>query len=335
MSRSAEALGQIIQMGPVTILFSPNDGSEVKKDRYLVLFAKHLLLLSISEEMTSFTFEYSMLLDDVTLPRLPEPQSTPAKSTFELLQASAGATNRFVFQCASAEEVRNWIIFMQKCKSECVEKTPTPSLRAKSASLSHRDKEQQSDTLSKRTNLTSGSSSLSSGSLNFAKGVVPETRSSYWANKSLLPHPPLRSPSLGSAHENGLKSHSSTALSAAHVRRPSSPSDDMAILQVIESYYFTGKKNQPPPPGETQIILVDDENIAVETPCHTYGPAANNASIDEKSLLGTVNALVNEVNQMRQEIDSLASCIQRERKARKRLKHFVAKLAIGSEDIDT
>ena len=338
-----DSLGNIIQMGPVTVVYSPG-GSDIKKDRYLVLFEKHLLLLTISNEMTSFTFEHSLLLTDMTLSRLPEPHATSAKSTFEILMPGHDndTTNRFSFECSSVDETRNWITLMQKCKTSAAEKVGALStLRSNSGSLRREKAEQQPshlDSLSKRiTNLTSESSSLSSGSLNIAKGVMQETRSSYWANKSLLPHPPLRSP-LNTSLENGIKSSSISTLSTIHDRRPSSPSDDMAILQVIESYYFTGRKNQNQPPADEtpQILLVDDENIAVETPCHHDAGNANSAfTVDERNLVVTVNALVNEISQMRQEIDSLATCIQKERKARKRLKHFVGKLTLGGEDIDT
>ena len=47
-------------MGPVSVQHL-NNGNEIKKDRYIVLFAQHLLILSVSSEMNSFVLEVSCL----------------------------------------------------------------------------------------------------------------------------------------------------------------------------------------------------------------------------------------------------------------------------------
>jgi hypothetical protein len=111
-------------------------------------------------------------------------------------------------------------------------------------------------------------------------------------------------------------------------RRPNSPSEDMAILQVIENYYFTGKKNQPKN-EMPQIQLLDDElsNMNVNEISGSVD------GLDEKSISSTVFALTEEIRQMRGEIDSLANCLRKEKKARKRLKHFVENLTLDAEEL--
>lgn len=47
-------------MGPVSVQHL-NNGNEIKKDRYIVLFAQHLLILSVSSEMNSFVLEVNCL----------------------------------------------------------------------------------------------------------------------------------------------------------------------------------------------------------------------------------------------------------------------------------
>ena len=111
------SLGQVIHMGPVLV----TQEDVTLNDGYLVLFEKDLLLLSVSEEMTSFSFETKLKLENITLPRLP-PHS--GLDTFELLVTKTDGTKsdcsdqggRFVFQCSTSEEVKTWVDQMYQCK---------------------------------------------------------------------------------------------------------------------------------------------------------------------------------------------------------------------------
>lgn len=58
--QNIESYGQIIKMEPVTILLLPL-WKEPKKDCYLVLFPKVLMILSVGKEMTSFTYEVCLI----------------------------------------------------------------------------------------------------------------------------------------------------------------------------------------------------------------------------------------------------------------------------------
>ncbi|KAI1289470.1 Rho guanine nucleotide exchange factor 6 [Halotydeus destructor] len=339
-----DALGPIIRMGSVTVVFSPGHGNEILKDHYLVLFERSLLLLSVSNEMTSFTFEYNLQLEEMTVPRLPEASSL--KLTFELLVpslANESMTDRFIFQCTSVEEVKNWISVMLKCKTS---ETDSLLRRATGQGSFRRSTRGQTasqitssapsatpDISGRQTLVTSESSSLSSGSsLNFRPSQGSIT--SYWVNRSLLPHAPLRaSVNADQSIKTPLTSSSAYMTTPKEELRqqPSLASDDMTILQVIESYYFTGRKNQPPPSLSSQASSKTTSfgnGKKQNGPSYPYSSLVKPAAEQRPPLVVTVDSLVNEIKQMRSEIDSLADCMRRERRARKRLKHFVGKLAL-------
>lgn len=62
-----ETYGNIQRMEPVSILILP-PWSEPKKDCYLVLFAKVLMVLSVGKELTSFSYESMLQLERARMP---------------------------------------------------------------------------------------------------------------------------------------------------------------------------------------------------------------------------------------------------------------------------
>lgn len=62
-----ETYGIIQRMEPVSILILP-PWSEPKKDCYLVLFAKVLMVLSVGNELTSFSYESMLQLERARMP---------------------------------------------------------------------------------------------------------------------------------------------------------------------------------------------------------------------------------------------------------------------------
>ncbi|RWS27761.1 rho guanine nucleotide exchange factor 7-like protein [Leptotrombidium deliense] len=293
-----ENLGSAVNMGAVTVVHPTVTDKEIKKDYYLVLFPCHLLLLYVSNEMTSFVFERLFHLNDVTLPRLPEKQST--KDTFDILLTMNDNTDgiaKYVFQCQSADEVRKWINLMHQCKSQ------------NKSTLKKNLKERKI-----RDAVKSGSSSHSSGSSSALNKCVVDNakRSEYWANRSLLSHPPIR------CSRNDVSESDSVSESAA-----SRQNDDMSILKVIEAYYLSGKIRKQAVSGvfeSPQILLADEEKLMVEN-CK-----GNRPEMEERTLVDCVYLLQEEVKQMRAEISHLSDCLKNERKARKKLKSTVDKL---------
>lgn len=62
-----ETYGNIQRMEPVSILILP-PWSEAKKDCYLVLFPKVLMVLSVGNELTSFSYESMLQLEQARVP---------------------------------------------------------------------------------------------------------------------------------------------------------------------------------------------------------------------------------------------------------------------------
>ena len=274
-SDSIQSLGPVIHMGPVTVLASVISNEEMKKDRYLVLFSGYLVLLTVSDEMTSFVFEKKLSLNEITLPRIPEIQST--KTTFELLYTESASSGKLIFMCTDPEDVRTWISYMHKCKSK---------FEAKSL----------------ETVRTSTRSSTNS-SENVSKiSTTENNRSKYWAFKSLLPHPPIQ---MALEDMSSLKSNISSSKSNNNYN------NDTLILHVIEAYCIGDRLqvNKVPQSQETQ-----GESETIETNISTENSKTSSQSIRK------------EIEQMKNQINSLTLCLKNERKARRKLKAKLEKI---------
>ncbi|UXI17623.1 hypothetical protein NH340_JMT03566 [Sarcoptes scabiei] len=95
-----EHYGQIIKMEPILMLA---DWNEPKKDYYLVLFPKTLMILSVGKEMTSFTFESMMKLKGARL-------RIDNDSHESMLAFSLQITGHNANPCHSGEEKFNYVL---------------------------------------------------------------------------------------------------------------------------------------------------------------------------------------------------------------------------------
>lgn len=291
-----QSLGPVVHMGSITVLQTPKS-QDMKKDRHLVLFPAHLVLLSVSNEMTSFVFEDKLSLVNVTLPRLPEIQST--KTTFQLLIADPGSdgTGKYIFACLNPEDVLQWISSMHQCKSKLeTNKSSESSIREVRSSPAH---SQPTD---------SPVTSLSD-----------RPRNEYWTTRSILPHPPVRTSN--SNLENDLSS------SMKNLNMGSSkniPVNDMAILKVIETYCH-GSRNRAG--GMPQVMLADEERIIV-----AKNNDAEDPNFEEKSLVETVYELQEEVKQIKTDISYLSQCSAKQRHMMKSIIGLISKSSGGGSD---
>lgn len=268
---SVETLGTIILMNLVTII---PPGLSASRDRYLVLFEKHLLLLSISREMTSFNFEICWSLSDIVL----LPRNNSQSSSVEFMIKSSGESNgqssssledevdklndsngKWTVTFSNMELACDWFSTMTEWKFKCdslgrsINESATNenlNLKFKVTSESSSLSSAGTGTAAKTANSWSdapvaaarstGRTSSPSTSTPVASTTVTSpyvTLSGYWISNSILPHPPLKLPDVNL----GKKSAKDTSGSV----RPSSPADDMAILAVIESYCSGGGKRKP------------------------------------------------------------------------------------------
>ena len=300
---SVQTFGPIILMENVIVMHSP-EGDVHQKDRYLVLFERDLLLLSISREMTSFRFETRIPVRDLTLPRTPRANQTLEILVTKLNAEAGSASGKFVFLLSATDQVDACITAMQDCKRKhdsvairysAVRSAPAPVPAADSGrnhSPGLRPKESES-------------SSLSSGSWTernppAARKSPASLTSGYWSTHSLLPHPVLKLPDVDPAVAAKIK---------AKQVRPK-PADDMAILQVIEAYC---------PPGST----FKKKPLSNASPANASSNASDGPS-DLKSLTEEVRVLKKEMKQMRVEMECLADALRREKEERKKLESLVS-----------
>lgn len=300
---SIESYGQVVHMGPVIVTHCPHEGDVVLNDRYLVLFEKDLLLLSVSEEMTSFNFESKMNLQHITLPRLP-PHS--GLDSFELLvtkdAASSKESGRFVFQCSTNEDVKTWISQMYQCK-----KSIDNTLKSlDQVRLSFRGQLNGN----RGTTTGSGSSASMSSGCSWADGHPPMFREGYWANRSLMPHPPLRLPDVD-GRSNTLKK----SLGVNNLASKCSAADDLSILQIIESYCSNGKKSSK------QVIVNRGQSSSPVVPA-----SRDSQEIDMKKIMEELRLIRKELKQVKMDVILVAENLEKEKRARKRLKQFVTKI---------
>lgn len=304
---SVQTFGPILLMESVIVIQSP-EGDVHQKDRYLVLFERDLLLLSISREMTSFRFETRIPVRELTLPRTP---ASRANQTLEILVTklngdASPVSGKFVFLFSSTDQVDSCIAAIQACK----QKHDSVAVRYSSVrsvfpqTLSPKQKESES-------------SSLSSGSWTernvpvlqslVARKSPASLTSGYWSTHSLLPHPVLKLPDVDAAVAAKINAKTWKAR----------PADDMAILQVIEAYC---------PPGST----FKKKPLSSASPANPSSNTSDPPS-DLKSLTEEVRVLKKEMKQMRLELEaqmgkteSLADALTREKEERKKLENLLS-----------
>lgn len=307
---SVQTFGPIILMENVIVMQSP-EGDVHQKDRYLVLFERDLLLLSISREMTSFRFETRIPVRDLTLPRTP---ASRANQTLEILvtklNGDAGAVSgKFVFLFSTTDQVDSCIAAMQTCKRkhDSVAIRYSSVRSAPPVSPVRKQKESESSSLSSGSWTERNVPALQS--LGARKSPAPLT-SGYWSTHSLLPHPVLKLPDV----DAGV----AAKINAKAVK--ARPADDMAILQVIEAYC---------PPGSTfkkkPISSTSPANASSNTSDPPLPPS------DLKSLTEEVRVLKKEMGQIRVQMEaqmgkmeSLADALRREKEERKKLESLVS-----------
>ena len=244
---AVETFGPIVRMNLVNV--TP-PSSAASKDRYLVLFENHLLILSISREMTSFNFEVCWPLTDI----LPLPRNDSQSNLLEfMVKRSSGSLSSVDDETDKRDDESKWTVSFSSMELACDWFAVVTECLFKFNSL---DRSPTSDHLNQRLKVTSGSSSASSTA--GSKGITSQSIatslanlpsvsstsetvmshhfdfSGYWSNHAILPHAPLQ-----------LRDVKKSAKDPSGSVRASSPADDMAILATIESYCSGGGKRKP------------------------------------------------------------------------------------------
>lgn len=298
---SVETFGPIVRMNLVNV--TP-PSSATSKDRYLVLFEHHLLLLSISREMTSFNFELCWPLNDI----LPLPRNDSQSNLLEfIVKRSTGSVSSVDDESDRRDDDSKWVISFNNMELACDWFSIVTECLFKYHSLDHST---TNENLNQRLKVTSESSSASS--IGGSKGItsqsiavspanVPSVSSNsetvmsshfdfsgYWSNNAILPHAPLQ-----------LSDVKKSAKDPSGSVRASSPADDMAILAVIESYCAGGGKRKP--------VAMKSRAESINGPrCdsrNTSGASDEFKNAKVEDLVIQIKQLRGEVKQLRSDLD--------------------------------
>ncbi|NXA45880.1 ARHG6 factor, partial [Nothocercus julius] len=318
-----KTMGSIIYMSQVMVQCG---GSEEKEERYFLLFANVLLMLSASPRMSGFIYQGRLPLTGMTLTRLDEADGN--EHTFEI---AGNMTERITVSCSSSQDLHEWLDHLQRLtKGTCSIISKTQSWSAHSVSGSPQP--------------TFSSTGQIRGPLEPPKILKP------WSLSCLRPAPPLRPSAALSykevipcAHRFMADSSKSPktmkkflpkrkterkASDEEFVIRKSTAAleEDAQILKVIEAYCTGAGFQQALSSGSRkdsipQVLLPEEEKIIIEE------TRSNGQTVtEEKSLVDTVYALKDEVKELKQENKRMKQCLEEELKSRKDLEKLVRRL---------
>ncbi|XP_072913842.1 rho guanine nucleotide exchange factor 6 isoform X2 [Hemitrygon akajei] len=332
-----KSLGNVIYMSQVLVQCG---ASEEKDERYFMLFPSVLLMLSASPRMSSFIYQGKLPLTGMTVTKLEENESF--HHAFEI---TGSMIERIQVSCSSGQEQQEWVDnLLMLTKGTVPGTSATKSLPV--SSQSHGESKQPPATPSHQPLAYSPPQSYSSGTQ--SRGPLePPKMPRPWTLSCLRPAPPLRpSAALGCKERMSyiLKDSSKSPkavkkfLSKRKTERKTSDDEyilrkstaaleeDAQILKVIEAYCTSANLQQAHSSvcrkdSAPQVLLPEEEKIIVEET-----KSNGQTVIEEKSLVDTVYALKDEVQELKQENKRMKQCLEEEQKSRKELEKMIRKV---------
>ncbi|MEE6470694.1 hypothetical protein FKM82_009031 [Ascaphus truei] len=339
-------LGTVTYMSQVMIQCT---GNEEKNERYLLLFPNLLLMLSASPRMSGFIYQGKLPLTGMCITKLEDNENQ--KNTFEI---AGNMIDRIIVSCNNQQDLHEWVEHLHK-QTKCITLTnPTisnPTIKPHSVPChtlpSHpvTPSSKHSDckplpltpayhTLPHLSHHGTPHSTISWGPLEPPKTSKP------WSLSCLRPAPPLR-PSAALCYKEDLSKSPKTMKKLLPKRKPErKPSDeefalrkstaaleeDAQILKVIEAYCTSAKTRQTlnssyRKESAPQVLLPEEEKIIVEE-MKSNGQTV----IEEKSLVDTVYALKDEVQELKQDSKKMKKSLDEEQRARKELEKLIRKV---------
>ncbi|XP_014425212.2 rho guanine nucleotide exchange factor 6 isoform X3 [Pelodiscus sinensis] len=305
-----KTLGNVIYMSQVMVLCG---AGEEKEERYFMLFANVLLMLSASPRMTGFIYQGKLPLTGMMLTKLEETEGN--EHAFEI---TGHMIDRITVFCNSTQDLHEWLDHLQRLtKGTCSTISKTQSWSAHSVFFQ-----------------TFSSPGQLRGPLEPPKILKP------WTLSCLRPAPPLRPSAALGYKEDSSKSPKTMKKFLPKRKTERKPSDeefvirkstaaleeDAQILKVIEAYCTGAGFQQTLSSGSRkdsipQVLLPEEEKIIVEE------TRSNGQTVtEEKSLVDTVYALKDEVKELKQESKKIKQCLEEEVKSRKDLEKLVRRL---------
>uniref|UniRef100_A0A4W3IVW3 Rho guanine nucleotide exchange factor (GEF) 7a n=1 Tax=Callorhinchus milii TaxID=7868 RepID=A0A4W3IVW3_CALMI len=339
-------LGNVIYMSQVMV----QCGNEEKSERYFLLFPHVLLMLSASPRMSGFIYQGKLPLTGLTITKLEDIDSE--KNAFEI---TGNMIERISVSCYNPQDLQDWVDQLQKqTKVPSGGGTPIKQQSVPSHTLpshpmtpinKHSDGKPISVAPSYHTLPHPSFHGTSHSSLTWGPLEPPKTPKP-WSLSCLRPAPPLR-PSAALCYKEDLSKSPKTMKKLLPKRKPErKPSDeefavrkstaaleeDAQILKVIEAYCTSAKTRQTlnstyRKECAPQVLLPEEEKIIVEET-----KSNGQTVIEEKSLVDTVYALKDEVQELKQENKKMRRSLEEEQRARKELEKLVRKVLKNMND---
>ncbi|KAG8586564.1 hypothetical protein GDO81_005422 [Engystomops pustulosus] len=341
-----KTLGSVIYMSQVMIQCA---GNEEKNERYLLLFPNVLLMLSASPRMSGFIYQGKLPLTGTCITKLEDNENH--KNAYEI---SGNMIERITVSCNNQQDLQEWVDHLHKQTKFTSMSTPTikphsvpchtlPS-HPVTPSSKHSDCKPAPHTPAYHT-LPHLSHHGTPHSINWSPLEPPKT-SKPWSLSCLRPAPPLR-PSAALCYKEDLSKSPKTMKKLLPKRKPErKPSDeefalrkstaaleeDAQILKVIEAYCTSAKTRQTlnsssRKESAPQVLLPEEEKIIVEE-TRSNGQTV----IEEKSLVDTVYALKDEVQELKQDSKKMKKSLEEEQRARKELEKLIRKVLKNMND---
>ncbi|XP_017672788.1 PREDICTED: rho guanine nucleotide exchange factor 7 [Lepidothrix coronata] len=342
-----KTLGNVIYMSQVMIQCA---GSEEKNERYLLLFPNILLMLSASPRMSGFIYQGKLPMTGMTITKLEDSENH--KNAFEI---SGNMIERILVSCNNQQDLHEWVDHLQRQTKVTTVGNPTikPHSVPSHTLPSHPVTPSSKHSDSKPIPLTPAYHTLPHPShhgtphttINWGPLEPPKTPKP-WSLSCLRPAPPLR-PSAALCYKEDLSKSPKTMKKLLPKRKPErKPSDeefalrkstaaleeDAQILKVIEAYCTSAKTRQTlnsssRKESAPQVLLPEEEKIIVEET-----KSNGQTVIEEKSLVDTVYALKDEVQELRQDNKKMKKSLEEEQRARKDLEKLVRKVLKNMND---
>ncbi|XP_058236461.1 rho guanine nucleotide exchange factor 7b isoform X2 [Hemibagrus wyckioides] len=326
-----KTLGNVLYMSQVLM---QNHGSEEKNERYLLLFPHVLVVLSVSPRMSCFIYQGKIPLTGMVVSK-----SEETRNAFEI---SGSIIDRMNVICNNPQDLQEWVEHLHRqTKRTSISSLkpchtlpshpPTPSRHSESRGAYH--------TLPHPSSHCTPHSTMMWGPLEPPKTQKP------WSLSCLRPAPPLKA-SAALCYKEDLSKSPKSMKKLLHKRKERKPSDeefsmrkstaaleeDAQILKVIEAYCTSAKTRQTLNSSSRKdsglhMLFPEEEKIIVEE-IKSNGQTV----IEERSLVDTVYALRDEVQELKQDNKRMKSSLEEEQKARKELEKIVRKVLKNMND---
>ncbi|XP_066517267.1 rho guanine nucleotide exchange factor 7b isoform X1 [Hoplias malabaricus] len=333
-----KTLGSVIYMSQVLM---QNYGSEEKNERYLLLFPHVLLVLSASPRMSCFIYQGKLPLSGMTVNKTED-----TRNAFEI---SVNAAERIQVICNNQQDLQEWVEHLHhltKRTSLKPQSVPCHTLPSHPVTPSRNSESRGGSGAPAYHSLPHHSSHITPHSTMMWGPLEPPKTQKPWSLSCLRPAPPLK-PSAALSYKEDLSKSPKSMKKLLHKRKPErKPSEeefavrkstaaleeDAQILKVIEAYCTSAKTRQTlnsrsRKESGPHMLFPEEEKIIVEET-----KSNGQTVIEERSLVDTVYALRDEVQELKQDNKRMKRTLEEEQKARKELEKMVRRVLKSMND---